>query len=201
MYRRRKFRAQADVFELSLRAQGDEKWPRQPAFGRCIRGIIVVNEGLTLLRTTFHEVDQVADLTLDQPPRKPANAVGRLLTLSDGSLLEVAVAPDDASRFDVLTTQLISQPAPRRQLRPTQPLTPNLEQKTPVPQRRIEDAHSNGGTSRGDRSSVAVWWPSRLPVSTCTFRGLTSGSRPCPGWLVRVAEQHRWGVVPRALIH
>ena len=104
VYRRRKFRAQADVFELSLRAQGDEKWPRQPAFGRCIRGIIVVNEGLALVRTTFHEVDQVADLTLDQPPRKTANAVGRLLTLSDGSLLEVAVAPDDASRFDVLTT-------------------------------------------------------------------------------------------------
>ncbi len=104
VYRRRKFRAQDDVFELSLRAQGDEKWPRQPAFGRCIRGIIVVNEGLALVRTTFHEVDQVADLTLDQPPRKPANAVGRLLTLSDGSLLEVAVAPDDASRFDVLTT-------------------------------------------------------------------------------------------------
>ncbi len=104
VYSRRNFRAQDGVFELSLRAQGDEKWPRRPAYGRCIRGIIILNKGLALVRTTFHEVDQVADLTLDQPPRKPADAVGRLLTLSDGSLIEVAVAPDDASRFDVLTT-------------------------------------------------------------------------------------------------
>jgi hypothetical protein len=45
---------------------------------------------------------------------------------------------------------------------------------------------SNGGTSRGDRLAVAVWWPSRLPVSTCPVGDSISADRTCPGWLVRV---------------
>jgi len=104
-YSRRHFRAQDDVFELSIRSQGEEKWPRRPAYGRCFRGIIVVNTGLALVRNTIQEVDDITDLALDQPPRKPADAVGRLLTLRDGSPIEVAVAAVDASRLDVLIPQ------------------------------------------------------------------------------------------------
>lgn len=105
VYSRRSFRTQDEVFDLSIRRPGDEKWPRQPAHGRCFRGIIVVNKGLALIRTEIHEVDDIAVLELDPPPRKPADAVGRLVTLRDGSSIEVALADADASRLDVLVLQ------------------------------------------------------------------------------------------------
>ena len=100
---RRQLRAEEGVFVLSVRAQGDEKWPRAVAYARCFRGIIVVNRGAALLRTSILEIDAVAELDLDDPPRKPAGAVGRLLTCADGSSLEVAVAPVDVVRFDRLS--------------------------------------------------------------------------------------------------
>ena len=93
---RRRFRAQEGVFALSIRPQGDQKWERTVAYGRCFRGIIVVNRGVALTSTSIHEVDGIAELALDDPPRKPAEAVGRLLTLEDGSVFEVAVGPADS---------------------------------------------------------------------------------------------------------
>jgi len=101
-YSRRHFRAQDGVFVLSIRAHGEQRWPRTPAYGRCLGGIIVVNRGVALLRTSINEVVRVDELEIDQPPRKPSNAVGRLVTLADGSLIDVAVAEADSTRLDAL---------------------------------------------------------------------------------------------------
>ena len=105
-YSRRHFRAQDGVFVLSIRAHGDQRWPRTPAYGRCFPGIIVVNRGVALLRTSIHEIVQVDELEIEHPPRKPPDPVGRLVTLVDGSLIDVAVAEADSPRLDAL--------APRR---------------------------------------------------------------------------------------
>ena len=50
----------------------------------------------------MNEVVRVDELEIDQPPRKPSNAVGRLVTLADGSLIDVAVAEADSTRLDAL---------------------------------------------------------------------------------------------------
>ncbi len=50
----------------------------------------------------FHAVDAVDDLALDEKPKKPADAVGRLVTLSDGTRLEIAVSENDAMHLDAL---------------------------------------------------------------------------------------------------
>ena len=102
-FSRRRFRAQEGVFALSIRPQGEQKWPRTVAYGRCFRGIIVVNRGVALTSTSIHEVDGIAELALDDPPRKPAEAVGRLLTVEDGSVFEVAVGAADAPRLEVFS--------------------------------------------------------------------------------------------------
>lgn len=102
-FSRRRFRAQEGVFALSVRPQGDQNWPRTVAYGRCFRGVIVVNRGVALTSTSIHEVDAVTELAIDDPPRKPADAVGRLVTVEDGSVFEIAVAAADASRLDALS--------------------------------------------------------------------------------------------------
>jgi hypothetical protein len=55
------------------------------------------------MSTSIHEVDGIAELVLDDPPRKPADAVGRLLKVEDGSVFEVAVAAADAPRLEVFS--------------------------------------------------------------------------------------------------
>ncbi len=101
-YNRRHFRAQDGVFAVSIRSHGEQKWPRTREYGRCFRGIIIVNRGLALVRTSVYEVVQVDDLAVDQPPRKVADPVGRLVVLEDGSSIEVAVASVDSTRLDAL---------------------------------------------------------------------------------------------------
>ena len=49
-----------------------------------------------------HAVDDVVDLVLHDPPKKPAGAVGRLVTVADGRRLEVAVSKSDAEHIDAL---------------------------------------------------------------------------------------------------
>ena len=103
MLSRRSFQRQEGVFTLKARSEGATKWPRGLIYGRQVRDVLVTTRGAALLRTEFHAVDHVADLALDDQPKKPADAVGRLLTLDDGTCLEVAVSSQDASRLDALS--------------------------------------------------------------------------------------------------
>ena len=99
---RRNFRRKDGVFAFNVRPEGASKWPRQVVYGRQVRDVLVTNRGATLVRTEFHAVDDVAQLVLDDPPRKPADAVGRLLTVADGGRLEVAVSEADVGHVDAL---------------------------------------------------------------------------------------------------
>jgi hypothetical protein len=99
---RRSFRRKDGVFAFNVRDEGASKWPRRVVHGRQIRDVLVTNRGAALLRTEFRAVDDVAELTLDDEPRRPADAVGRLVSLSDGDRLEVAVSSDDAHFIDSL---------------------------------------------------------------------------------------------------
>lgn len=97
---RRAFKQQPDVFEIAVRAENANKWPRRPSYGRLVRDVLVLNRGAALLRTEINAVDAVSPLDIGDGPKKPVAAVGRLITLDDGSRRELAVAPDDAARLD-----------------------------------------------------------------------------------------------------
>ena len=99
---RRHFQREDGVFAFNVRPEGASKWPRQVVYGRQVRDVLVTNRGAALVRTQFHAVDDVADLVLGDPPRKPAEAVGRLVTLADGSRIEVAVSEADVGHVDAL---------------------------------------------------------------------------------------------------
>ena len=107
---RRNFRRQDDVFAAAVRSNGAAKWPRGLVYGRQVRDVLVVNRGAALLRTEFYVVDDVADIALKAAPSRLPDAVGRLVTLDDGTRLEVAVSRQDVSRLDALsrTQQTIS---------------------------------------------------------------------------------------------
>ena len=69
-----------------------------------MRDVLVVNRGAALLRTEFYVVDGVADIALNAAPNElPPDAVGRLVTLDDGTRLEVAVSRRNTSRLDALS--------------------------------------------------------------------------------------------------
>ena len=99
---RRSFHREQGVFALNVRPEGASKWPRQVVYGRRVRDVLVTNRGAALLRTEFHPVDDVVDLALHDPPKRPADAVGRLVTVADGRRLEVAVPKADAEHIDAL---------------------------------------------------------------------------------------------------
>jgi hypothetical protein len=99
---RRNYQREEGVFAFNVRPEGASTWPRQLAYGRHVRDVLVTNRGAALVRTEFHAVDDVVDLVLDDPPKKPADAVGRLVTIADGSRLEVAVSESDAEHIDAL---------------------------------------------------------------------------------------------------
>lgn len=99
---RRNFRRHDGVFALRVRPEGASKWPRQVVYGRHVRDVLVTNRGAALVRTEFYAVDDVARLVLHDPPKKPADAVGRLVTVADGRRLEVAVSESDAEHIDAL---------------------------------------------------------------------------------------------------
>ena len=90
------------MFAFNIRPEGESKWPRGVVYGRQVRDVLVTNRGAALLRTEFHAVDDVADLVLHDPPRKPVDAVGRLVTVADGKRLEVAVSESGAEYVDAL---------------------------------------------------------------------------------------------------
>ena len=99
---RRNFQREDGLFAFDVRPEGASKWPRQVVYGRYVRDVLVTNRGAALVRTEFHAVDDVVDLVLDDPPKKPADAVGRLVTVADGRRLEVAVSKSDAEHIDAL---------------------------------------------------------------------------------------------------
>ncbi len=96
---RRSFKQQPGVFAASVRNENGDKWPRQLTYGRLVRDVLVLNRGAALLRTEIHAVDAVDQLDIGGGPKKPTPAVGRLVTLDDGSRLEFALAPADAKRL------------------------------------------------------------------------------------------------------
>jgi len=97
---RRTVKRQPGVFEVSVRTAGTDKWPRQPSYARVIRDVLVLNRGVALLRAEVHPVDAVSEFDLDAAPRKPADAVGRLVTFEDGTQREIAVAADHVNELD-----------------------------------------------------------------------------------------------------
>jgi hypothetical protein len=97
---RRAVKRQPGVFEIAVRAENEDKWPRQPSYGRVVRDVLVLNRGAALLRAEIHAVDAVSELDIGDAPRKPADAVGRLLTFEDGTRREVAVAAIDVAKLD-----------------------------------------------------------------------------------------------------
>lgn len=99
---RRSVRSEDGVFALNVRPEGAPKWPRQVVYGRRVRDVLVTNRGAALVRTEIRAVDDVADLVLEEPPKKPEDAVGRLVTFADGSRLEVAVSQADVGHVDAL---------------------------------------------------------------------------------------------------
>ena len=103
--RRRSFKKQPGVFPCAIRFEGVTKWPRTPSYGRQVRSVFVANNGAAFLRTEIHPVDEVSDLVIgDNGPKKLADPIGRLLTLDDGSRLEVAVPAAQLSRLEALAS-------------------------------------------------------------------------------------------------
>lgn len=96
---RRKLTKQPDVFAIAVRAQGAEKWPRRPTYGRIVRDVLVLHRGAALLRTEVLAIDDVSELEIGEGPKRPTEAVGRLIRFADGSCREVAVAAAVADRI------------------------------------------------------------------------------------------------------
>ena len=97
---RRAIKRQPGVFEVSVRAAGADTWPRQPSYARVVRDVLVLNSGVALLRAEVHPVDAVSEVDLDETPRRPADAIGRLVVFEDGTRREVAVAADHVDELD-----------------------------------------------------------------------------------------------------
>ena len=97
---RRTVKRQPGVFEVSVRNAGADTWPRQPSYARVIRDVLVLNRGVALLRVEVHPVDAVSEFDLDETPRRPADAAGRLITFEDDTRREVAVAADRVGELD-----------------------------------------------------------------------------------------------------
>ena len=105
---RRRFKQMPWVFAIAVRAEGAEKWPRSPSYGRVVRDVLVLNRGAALLRTEISAIDAVTELEIGDGPKRPPAAVGRLIKLDDGSRREVAVAVGDVAQLDAVGAHVIS---------------------------------------------------------------------------------------------
>jgi hypothetical protein len=97
---RRAFKQQPGIFAVAVRKDGGDKWPRQPTYGRLVHDVLVLNRGAAFLRVEIHAIAAVEQLDIGEGPKSPAAAVGRLVTLDDGTRLELALADADATRLD-----------------------------------------------------------------------------------------------------
>jgi len=96
---RRRFKAQPGVFVLLFREHGDDDWPRIVSYGRYVHGVLLVNSGLALVRTTVHVVDRLDPFELHSPDGKLDDPRGWTITLDDGRQYDIALATVDADRF------------------------------------------------------------------------------------------------------
>jgi hypothetical protein len=101
---RRAFKQQPGIFAVAVRRENADKWPRQPTYGRLVHDVLVLNRGAAFLRVEIHAIAAVEQLDIGDMPKKPAAAVGRLVTLDDGTRLELALADADATRLDAVAT-------------------------------------------------------------------------------------------------
>jgi hypothetical protein len=99
---RRAFKKEPGVFEVRVRSKNGDKWPRSASYGRVVSDVFVVNHGAAFLRTEIHAIEAVSEIDIGDRPKKPADAVGRLVTLDDGSSHEVAVARGDVALLDAV---------------------------------------------------------------------------------------------------
>ena len=97
---RRAFQRQPGVFPVAVRKENSDKWPRQSTYGRLVHDVLVLNRGAAFLRVEIHAIAAVDELDIGDGPKSPVAAVGRLVTLDDGTRLELALAAADATRLD-----------------------------------------------------------------------------------------------------
>ena len=97
---RRRFKAQPDVFVLSIREHGHDGWPRRVSYGRYVHNVLLVNAGLALVRTAVHVVERLKPLDLDGPVHKIDDPCAWTVTLDNGSHYDIAVSSADAARID-----------------------------------------------------------------------------------------------------
>jgi hypothetical protein len=102
---RRAFKQEPGVFKIRVRARNSDKWPRGASYGRFVSDVLVVNRGAAFLRTEIGAIEAVSKIDIGDGPKKQAGAVGRLVTLEDGSTRELAVSPGDVARLDAVTDQ------------------------------------------------------------------------------------------------
>lgn len=92
MFSRHHFRAQDGVVPLMFRAAGDDKWPRQLAYGRYVHNVLIVNHGLAQIRTAVHVVEDVNHLDLGDVTLKHIDdPIGFTIRLDDGDEFEIAI--------------------------------------------------------------------------------------------------------------
>lgn len=99
MISRQRFRTQHDVFALSRRECGEDRWPRRLAYGRYVHDVLLVNSGLALVRTTVEPVDRLDPLPLDGTVRHLLDPRAWTVTLENGQRFVIAVAAADAHWF------------------------------------------------------------------------------------------------------
>lgn len=100
MLTRRAFKQQPGIFAVAVREENADKWPRQPTYGRLVHDVLVLNRGAAFLRVEIHAIAAVEQLDIGDGPKSPAPALGRLVTLDDGTRLELALTDTDAKRLD-----------------------------------------------------------------------------------------------------
>jgi hypothetical protein len=100
---RRRFRSQAAVFPIVIRAARRDSWPRATSYGRLVRDVLVVNRGLALVRTELFPIADVRQLDAPLPEKKIAGATGRVLSVDEHDDLEVGIPMAVGNQLDLLS--------------------------------------------------------------------------------------------------
>ena len=66
---RRTLKQQPGVFEVLVRAEDSDKWPRELSYGRVVRDVLVLYRGVALLRVEVLALDAVSELDLGEAPK------------------------------------------------------------------------------------------------------------------------------------
>lgn len=97
---RRSFKRQPGVFDIVVRKENAEKWPRTVNSGRIVSDVLVVNRGAALVNTDVRAITTVSELDIGDGPKRPEHAVGRLVVFTDDTRSEIAVTADVAEQLD-----------------------------------------------------------------------------------------------------